>query len=191
MPLAHNARMREALFLAIAVTAFVGAAFVPGGAADNIRDATGELGEAEPRVLHAAAPERRSEVDAYANWNAGATTIDRSGDGHFYAQVTVNGAPVEVLVDTGASMVALTASDAQALGLSWNDAEIRVIGSGASGPVMGVPVRLDRVELGGHEASGVEGVIIPEGLGISLLGQSFLSTVNPVRIEGDRMVLGG
>ena len=184
--------MREALFLVIAIAAFVSAAFVPGGAADNVGVIAEGMATNDPRVLHAKKPDRTGpQGDSFAQWSAGETTLERSGDGHFYAQVSVNGTPVEVLVDTGASVVALTASDASALGLSWSDSDVGVIGSGASGPVLGVPVRLDRVELGGHEAAGVDAVIIPDGLGITLLGQSFLSTIDPVRIEGDRMVLGG
>lgn len=181
--------MREALLLAIAVIAFVGAAFVPGGAADNARKAATDDSGSNSKVLHAPAP-RRTQADSPAGWSTGETELPRSGDGHFYAQAEVNGMPVEFLVDTGASVVALTGADASALGLFWTDGEVGVIGSGASGPVMGVPVTLDSVQLGGHEARTVKAVIIPEGLGISLLGQSFLSTVNPVRIEGDRMVLG-
>ena len=45
--------------------------------------------------------------------------------------------------------------------------------------------------LGSHEVRDVPAVIIPEGLPVSLLGQSFLETIEPVRIEKDRMVLGG
>ena len=184
--------MREAVLLVVAIAAFVAAAFVPGGAADNASGIAESFASDKPRVLHAGKPPRATtSKDSFAQWSAGETTLDRSGDGHFYAQVMVNGTTIETMVDTGASVVALTASDASALGLSWNDADIGMIGSGASGPVMGVPVRLDRVELGGHEASGVDAVIIPDGLGITLLGQSFLSTIDPVRIEGDRMVLGG
>ena len=44
--------------------------------------------------------------------------------------------------------------------------------------------------LGGHEARNVRAVIVPDGLAVSLLGQSFLTTIQPVRIEDDRMVLG-
>ena len=49
----------------------------------------------------------------------------------------------------------------------------------------------ERRRLGPFEAYDVEAAIIPEGLGISLLGQSFLGTVPRVSIEDDRMVLGG
>ena len=87
--------------------------------------------------------------------------------------------------------MALTAADARAAGLTWSAAEIEIVAQGASGPVAGVPVTLDKVVLGGHEARDVRAIIVPEGLAISLLGQSFLATIDPVRIERDRMVLGG
>lgn len=121
----------------------------------------------------------------------GATELRRAGDGHFYAGVTTNGRPITMLVDTGASVVALTGEDARAAGLQWNPAQLGVVAQGASGPIRGVALKLDRVTLGQHEARDVEAVIIPEGLPISLLGQSFLATIEPVRIEKDRMVLGG
>lgn len=120
-----------------------------------------------------------------------ATELRRAGDGHFYAGVTVGGRPVTMLVDTGASVVALTGADARAAGLHWNPAQLGVVAQGASGPIRGVAIKLDRVALGGHEVRDVAAVIIPEGLPISLLGQSFLATVEPVRIEKERMVLGG
>ena len=85
---------------------------------------------------------------------------------------------------------ALTGADARAAGLMWSAADIRPIAQGASGPVAGMAITLDRVTLGGHEARNVRAIIVPEGLGVSLLGQSFLASVQPVRIEQDRMVLG-
>ena len=47
------------------------------------------------------------------------------------------------------------------------------------------------MEVDGIEAQGVEAAIIPEGLDISLLGQSFLSKIENVQISGDEMRLGG
>ena len=121
----------------------------------------------------------------------GATELRRAGDGHFYAGVTTNGRAITMLIDTGASVIALTGADARAAGLHWNPGQLGVVAQGASGPIRGVALTLDRVALGSHEARNVEAVIIPEGLPISLLGQSFLATIEPVRIEKDRMLLGG
>ena len=92
------------------------------------------------------------------------------------------------MVGTGASVIALTGRDAMAAGLYWDDSEITHIGSGASGAVYGVPVRLAEVEIGGMVRRNVDAVIIPEGLGISLLGQSYLRQVGAVEIAGNQMV---
>ena len=75
--------------------------------------------------------------------------------------------------------------------MRWNAGEVRPVAKGASGTVYGVPARLEHVQLGEIEADGVEAVVVPEGLGISLLGQSFLSKVGRVEMSDDRMTLGG
>lgn len=116
-------------------------------------------------------------------------TLEREVDGHFYADVSVEGVNTRMLVDTGASVIALTGDDAAAMGLHWDPNQVAVVAQGASGAVYGVNTTLSNVRVGNFEAFDVPAMIIPEGLGISLLGQSFLSTVRSARIEGDRMVL--
>ena len=123
-----------------------------------------------------------------AEWYAGGHSLQRQSDGHFYANGTVHGTSTQFLVDTGASVIALTGADARAAGLNWSDADIMPIGSGASGTVYGVATMIDEVEIGGLAQRNVRAVIIPEGLEISLLGQSFLSEIKSVEITGDRMV---
>lgn len=115
--------------------------------------------------------------------------LERQRDGHFYADVAVDGITSRMMVDTGASVIALTGDDARAMGLYWDDSEVGPVAQGASGVVYGVNTRLAHVRLGNFEAEDVQAMIIPEGLGISLLGQSFLSTVNSVEIADDQMVL--
>ncbi len=68
---------------------------------------------------------------------------------------------------------------------------MRPVARGANGLVYGVEVKLDRVSVGGLEVQNVTAVVVPEGLGISLLGQSFLSQIDHVEMTGDAMVLGG
>lgn len=115
--------------------------------------------------------------------------LRRREDGHFYADVEVNGTEIEFMIDTGASGIALTRRDAEKLGLFWNENDLDVVGRGVSGAVSGTMVRLDRVELGDREARDLPAAIIPEGLDVSLLGQSFLSRIGEVRINGDEMLL--
>lgn len=119
----------------------------------------------------------------------GEEILSRSTNGHFYVDAGVDNRPVRFLVDTGASVVALTADDARKAGIGWDRSQLRHIGSGASGPVNGIPVRLSKVSVGAITATNVEAVVIPEGLDVSLLGQSFLSEVDSVTIKGDKMVL--
>jgi aspartyl protease family protein len=112
--------------------------------------------------------------------------IARAADGHFYLDAQVNGAQVHFLVDTGATIVALTAADAQRAGIALPSK--RITAEGAGGAIEIVPVTIERIAAGPLEARGVEGAVARE-LSISLLGQSFLSRVGNVQISGDRMVL--
>ncbi len=113
------------------------------------------------------------------------TVLERSGGGHFYADVEVNGELVRFLVDTGASGVALTEKDAKRIGLDFDSGEYEQVGMGASGAVRGKFVTLDKVSLDGKAAHGIEGTIL-EGSDISLLGQNYLGRF-AIEIRGNTM----
>jgi aspartyl protease family protein len=115
--------------------------------------------------------------------------IARSDDGHFYVDAEVNGQLVHFLVDTGASSVALTMADAKHAGLPFSQGQFSVIARGASGDVSGQILKIGRVAIGRKEAFDVEGMVVAEGLDVSLLGQSFLSRIGTLVIDGDKMVL--
>ena len=119
----------------------------------------------------------------------GQIQLSRRDDGHFYANPSIGGQQLDVMVDTGASFVALTGEDARAAGLDWTEADLQPVARGASGVVEGVPVMIDRIELGGTEMRDVEGAIVPEGLPVTLLGQSYLRRFERVEIDGDSMIL--
>jgi aspartyl protease family protein len=116
------------------------------------------------------------------------TRLERMPNGHFYADAAVNGQPVRVVVDTGASIVALTVADAQRIGVPFSPNEFTVIGTGASGPVRGQDVMLDRVEVDGKEVRSVQAAVV-EGLDVSLLGQTYLSRITSVQMSGGSMTL--
>jgi aspartyl protease family protein len=135
------------------------------------------------------AEQAQLNVAAKPEWYGGDMVLEREGDGHFYASVRVDTRDYRMLVDTGASMVALTDEDAQDIGLSWDPAGLIPVARGAGGTVMGVPMTLREIAVGDFVARNVDAVIIPEGLPISLLGQSFLSHVENVAISGDTLTL--
>ncbi|MFL6728469.1 MAG: TIGR02281 family clan AA aspartic protease [Sphingomicrobium sp.] len=117
-----------------------------------------------------------------------AVQLDRSPDGHFYADVEINGAPVHMLVDTGATGIALSRDDAHSAGLATSIGMNDVVGRGADGSVHGEFVTLERVRLGGTTATGLDAVVLNNGEQ-SLLGQEFLSKFASVEIHGNVMVL--
>lgn len=115
--------------------------------------------------------------------------LRRSQNGHFFADLDVNGQTIHFLVDTGTSSVALTAADARKLGFTWTEQDLKPVGRGVSGPVNGKFVKLHHMRLGGKDAWDMEAAIIPNGLEVSLLGQTFLSQIGSVRIDNDQMIL--
>ena len=148
-------------------------------------DAPGSAALNSAPVIAAAAPTTASKTvgNGYAE-----TTLERSSDGHFYAEMRVNGTPITFMVDTGASVIALSREDAARLGISTLESDFTGVAQTASGTVGLKPVTLDRVSLGPLEASQVDAAVVQQGLDTSLLGQSWLRQVGTVRIEGDRMI---
>lgn len=114
-------------------------------------------------------------------------TLAADAHGHFFSEGAVNGRPVRFVIDTGASVVALPASDATRLGLDYRNGEVALIKT-AAGVVPVRRVRLDSVRLGAIEIASVEGVVIEQGLDVALLGMSFLRRVE-MKNEGQLMTL--
>ena len=136
------------------------------------------LPSSEPAPAAVAAPGSAKEV-----------VLTRGSTGHFFTRANVNGKPgVKFIVDTGASIVALTIDDAQKLGIPVDPSKFTIIGEGASGAVRGQRVMLDSVDVDGIRVENVRGVIL-ESSTLSLLGQSFLGSVDQVSIASDFLSL--
>jgi len=115
--------------------------------------------------------------------------LDRAGDSHFYADTEIGGRNVRMMVDSGASIVALTRRDAEAIGINVDDLPVGGSAKTAGGVVPMRMVMLDSVEVDGIEVRGVQAAVIDADMGVSLLGQSFLSKLAAVNVEGDTMTL--
>ncbi len=112
------------------------------------------------------------------------------GNDHFFAEAELNGRPVTVMVDTGASMVALTYDDARRAGIYPRDSDFTGRSSTANGIARFAPVDIDRVSIGGIEVRNVRAAVMEEGkLETSLLGMSYLSKVGSVAMKSGRLVL--
>ncbi|HEX2649660.1 MAG TPA: TIGR02281 family clan AA aspartic protease [Burkholderiales bacterium] len=108
-------------------------------------------------------------------------------NGHYTTQGLINGSQVRFVVDTGASVVALPASDAQRLGLDYRKGQLTTVQT-AAGPTPAYTVRFDTVRVGGIELNNVEGMVIESGLPIALLGMSFLNRVE-IRNDAGQMTM--
>jgi aspartyl protease family protein len=115
------------------------------------------------------------------------TVLERRGNGHFYVDAEVNGGLVTFVVDTGAFGVILPVETARRLNIPFSENEFEIIASGASGPVRGKLIQLDRVSIDGKEVRNVKGAIA-DGLDQPLLGQTYLSRLS-VEMTGDYMRL--
>jgi len=116
-----------------------------------------------------------------------AVTLSADSRGHFFSEGSVNGIPVRFIVDTGATVVALPAAEAQRLGLDYRKGPAALTNT-AGGMVEAYRVLLDRVRLGDIELTGIDAVVIERGLNITLLGMSFLNRLEMKR-DGDTMTL--
>lgn len=121
--------------------------------------------------------------------NRPAVSLRADERGQFLARIVINGRATVALVDTGASAVALSATEARRLGIAYLDRP-RVPVRTAGGTVAGYPVTLASVALGGIVLSDVEAVVseLADSPPVSLLGMSFLGRVDWLR-SGDTLIL--
>jgi aspartyl protease family protein len=138
-------------------------------------------GETQPRQAgRAAAPVSRGRI----------VELKAGAHGHYYTSAEINGRPIDVLVDSGASIVALTYDDARRAGLFVRDSDYTHRVSTANGPARVAPVTLDRVSIGDITVRDVPASVSEPGrLATSLLGMSFLSRLQQIDIRSGVLVL--
>ena len=110
--------------------------------------------------------------------------------GHYYSMAEIDHHLVHVMVDTGATKVALKYEDALELGLNLKDSDFRIPMSTANGIARAAAVELKSVKLGTVEVQYVKAVVMPKGaMTESLLGMSFLGEVSSVEVSNRRLRL--
>jgi aspartyl protease family protein len=113
-----------------------------------------------------------------------ATELKAGQNGHFIVRAEINGTRIKVLVDTGASAVALSYEDASDVGLHPKNLDFNVPVSTANGMTKAAGVSLEKVEINGVRVSDVQGLVMPEGvMRGSLLGMSFLGKLKSFKVE--------
>lgn len=120
---------------------------------------------------------------------AGDTTIvlAMGPGGHFNAAGAINGKPVNFMVDTGATTIALSQAEANRIGLDWKRGRPG-LSSTANGPVPVYAVNLTSVRVGSVDIANVAAVVVPSDMPQVLLGNSFLNRFS-MRRDSDVMRL--
>lgn len=170
-------------YLVILVVIGIAASVISGG-----RRAAPPRSERDVLVVNAADSRPEPAPQTVANLEDGSVQLQRNENGHFYADVDINGAQVHMLVDTGATGIALSRDDARKAGIATSIGMNDVVGQGADGSVHGEYVTVDRMSLGGKTVEHINAIVLNSG-DQSLLGQAFLAQFASVEIHGDRMTL--
>jgi aspartyl protease family protein len=136
----------------------------------------------------------RGQLSAMLNPSAAravgdATEVRRAEDGHFWADVEINGATIRMMVDTGATHIALSPRDARRIGLDPDNLRYTTRVATAQGETTAAPITLREARLGDISVSDLEADVMREEIGVSLLGMNFLNRLDGYEVRQDALVL--
>lgn len=120
--------------------------------------------------------------------NSGEMELRRARDGHFYADLTINGEVVRFMADTGATDMVLSQEDAARLGFSASELHYLGEASTANGVVRTARVTLDEIRFGPFTDYSLPAYVNEGTMDISLLGMAYLRRFK-IQIDGDAMLL--
>ena len=121
--------------------------------------------------------------------SGGTVKLRMAGDGHFWANVEINGAAVRMLVDSGATVTSVGMDTAKAAGLDLNQNPIPVQIETANGAVMAHTSSVDRLTLGPIVATDLRVDVAEEFGATNVLGMNFLSRLKSWRVDNGWLIL--
>jgi aspartyl protease family protein len=156
----------------VAIAAAIGALY-------SLRHEFESLGQ---RMLFELMPHRGQIADNRVTFRA-------RDSGHFVVEAQVDGTALRLMVDTGATDLVLSPSDAQRLGFDLSTLNFTRAYNTANGTVRGAPVRLRHIALGPIQLNDVRASVNQAPMNTSLLGMSFLSRLSSYEVNGDTLTL--
>jgi aspartyl protease family protein len=150
------------------------------------------LPAAAPRLLAYLQPQEVAVATAESDGPQRQTSIAIPADesGHFRTDAQIDGRTIPVVIDTGATTVALSPETAHRLGLQLTPADFTATVRTASGTVRAAPVELHSVRVGNVTVRDVSAVVIEgDTLELNLLGMSFLNRLTRFEAGGGQLVL--
>lgn len=121
---------------------------------------------------------------------SGTVSLPAGAYGHFETAAEINGRTIDVMVDTGATLVALSYDDARRAGIYVNPGDFTGVAQTANGTARVAPVTISRIEIGDITVRNVAGVVSERGKSErTLLGMSFLGRLSRVEMQAGTLVL--
>ena len=117
------------------------------------------------------------------------TRIRMAADGHFWARVTLDGVPRRMLVDSGATVTALSTRTAQAAALDVRKSVFPMVLNTANGQISAQTATVRELRLGDIAARDLGVVVSPAFGDTDVLGMNFLSKLKSWRVEGNTLIL--
>lgn len=119
----------------------------------------------------------------------GETRVPLAADGHFWLRAEVNGRPANFLVDTGATLTAVSQELADEVGLEPRRGGIPVRIDTANGSIAAQLTTIENLSFGNVRAGGIDAVIVPNIGPTNVIGMNVLSRLGSWRVEGQEMIL--
>ena len=119
----------------------------------------------------------------------GETRIPLAADGHYWLKAEVNGEPVNFMIDTGATLTAVSSKVADRVGLEPRRGGIPITLNTANGTISAQIATMDELRFGNVAARGLDAVIAPNLGDTSVIGMNLLSRLKGWRVEEGTMIL--
>jgi aspartyl protease family protein len=115
--------------------------------------------------------------------------IRMSADGHFWANATLNGVRRRMLIDSGATVTAISEATAAAAGVEGSAAPVPVVLRTANGLAPARAASVEELRLGNILARDLKVVVSPAFGNMEVIGMNFLSKLAAWRVEGRTLIL--
>lgn len=154
--------------------------------ADSMKAAPAQPQQQESRAFAATQTNPKMVVSS----NTRSVSLAKDGRGHFQADARVEGRSISVMIDTGASVVALNETTAARIGVRPSRSDYTSTVSTANGSVKAARTRLASVDIGGVVLRDVDALVLPDSaLSENLLGMAYLSRLKRFEYANGRLVL--
>lgn len=149
-----------------------------------------QAGETQAAPVEIAVQQSANKTRSVNPLDGRKTIIPMDSRGHFLVDARMNGYKTEVLVDTGATYVAINETTARKLGIRLKESDFKYQVRTANGTTMAASGIIDEIEIGRVRVQNVQASISrDEALGVVLLGMAFLKKLKRFEITGDELIL--